>query len=96
MKSKNAITLFEVYKCLNIKNRNVYTYDLSWKDQSINGVFYYSSFSEAVSDASVEALEEAEIQNLDITVWIYEVDDSINYSQPCYLPLKGFKISPFV
>ena len=96
MRSKSAITIFEVYKKLKLKNHKVYTYDLSWKNQSLISDFCYSSFSEAVSDASVEALEEAEIQNLDITVWIYEVDDSIHYSQPSYLPIKGFTISPFV
>ena len=40
--------------------------------------------------------EVAEINDLDITVWIYEVDDSLNYSHPLLQPLKGFTISASV
>ena len=88
MKSKDIRNLFKVYKYLSLNDRKVYTYGFCSQTKCIESEYFYTSFSEAVSDASVEGLEESEVFNTPIFVLIYElssVDDDLH-------PLKRFEV----
>lgn len=88
MRSKDIRSMFNVYKYLSLNNRKVYTYGFCSCTKCIESEYFYTSFSEAVSEASVEALEESEIYKTPIFVLIYELssaDDDLH-------PLKRFEV----
>lgn len=88
MRSKDINNLFKVYGYLGLNDRKVYTYDLNSCKKCLDSEYFYTSFSEAVSAASVEALEESEVYETTIFIWIYELstpDSNLH-------PIKGFKV----